>query len=78
MDILKNKYPRVLIRFHSHMLHNPNAAFDFHKILKRPISNINSGYTIQMDLLRQPESFKREMTSKHRYYVNKAEQEPLR
>ena len=75
---LHSRYPRVLVRFHSHIPHDPGLAYGFNQTCLRPVFKINSGYTIHMDLADIGGELARRMTSKHRYYVKKADAAPLR
>jgi lipid II:glycine glycyltransferase (peptidoglycan interpeptide bridge formation enzyme) len=69
---IQKEFPRSVIRFNSHLKHNPLVTYNFNRILLRPIFKINSGYTIHIDLEQSMEDIKRKMTSKHRYYTKKA------
>ncbi len=75
---MHSRYPRVLVRFHSHIPHDSGLAYGFNQACRRPFFKINSGYTIHMNLVALGNEFARGMTSKHRYYVKKADGTPLR
>ncbi len=76
MATLQSDYARSLIRMHQHRAHDSELSALFAQVCKRPVFKLLSGYTIQMTPVAR-ESFLRQMTSKHRYYVKKSEREGL-
>lgn len=78
LDDLRNKYPLALIRFHSHLPSESGLAYEFSRVCRRPFFKINSGFSIHMNLLEIGDHFNATMTSKHRYYVKRAESSGIR
>jgi len=77
LQIMHEKYPRVLVRFHSHLPHDSGLAYGFNQACRRPFYKLNSGFTIHMDLNEVGDDLLSRMTSKHRYYARKAAKAPL-
>jgi lipid II:glycine glycyltransferase (peptidoglycan interpeptide bridge formation enzyme) len=69
---LHDLYPRVLIRFHSHVKIDCRSAYEFRKACNRALFKINSGFTVLIDLKNSNSDLQKEMTAKHRYYAKKA------
>lgn len=73
LDALGTDCPRSLIRFQSHSAHDSLLVFDISKVCHRPAAKLNSGFSIKMELDALDETaFRKQMTSKHRYYTKKA------
>lgn len=71
-QVLKKKFGRMWLRFHSHLPANPELAFSFSGRLTRPFFKVNSEFSVYMDLDVDIKEFEQSMTSKHRYYVKQA------
>ena len=69
---LHDLFPRVLVRFHGHEIHDSYSSFEFRTALKRPFIKINSGYTVRVDLNKFGDNKPELMSAKHRYYWKKA------
>jgi hypothetical protein len=74
---LRARFPRLLVRFNSYVPHESALAYHFNMTCRRPCIRINSGYSLQFEIPTHAEMFIAGMTSKHRYYVNKAARAPL-
>jgi lipid II:glycine glycyltransferase (peptidoglycan interpeptide bridge formation enzyme) len=74
---LRARFPRLLVRFNSYVPHESTLAYHFNMTCLRPHLRINSGYSLQFEIPTSTEMFISGMTSKHRYYVNKAMRAPL-
>lgn len=73
LELLDKRYPRALIRFQSHSPHDSALVYDISKVCHRPAARLNSGFSIRMELDSLDEAaFRKQMTSKHRYYTKKA------
>jgi len=76
VEQLQSDYAHSLIRMHQHRAHDSELSALIAQVFKRPVFKLLSGYTIQITPVDR-ESFLRQMTSKHRYYVKKSEREGL-
>jgi lipid II:glycine glycyltransferase (peptidoglycan interpeptide bridge formation enzyme) len=65
-------HPRALVRFDSHLRHDPLLSYNTGKVCRRPFVKLNSGFSIQFDTTVAPELTRQQMASKHRYYAKKA------
>lgn len=63
---------RPCIRFASYVPSDPELAYAFERVCRRPICRLTSGYSVQMGLHQAPDVLLKQMTPKHRYYVKKA------
>jgi hypothetical protein len=69
---LRARFPQLLVRFDSYVPNEPALAYHFNMTCRRPYVRINSGYSLQFDISGGTGNFIAGMTSKHRYYLNKA------
>jgi lipid II:glycine glycyltransferase (peptidoglycan interpeptide bridge formation enzyme) len=69
---------RVCVRFDSQVCREGALAYAFNQTLVRPLVQLNSGYSIRLDLGQSLDVLQKRMTPKHRYYVKKALGENLR
>lgn len=67
----------LYVRFFSSLHSCAAAAYGLNRICARPSVRINSGFTIQLDLAQPVERLRAGMTSKHRYYVKRSEEEDI-
>ncbi len=70
---LQSNYPHVLVRFNSHIPNKTDLAYRFSQACRRPYFKINSGFTIHMDVAASCDGLVSNLTSKHRYYIKRAE-----
>jgi hypothetical protein len=73
LSAVRAHVPRVLVKFDSYIADDPDAAAQFSQLCKRPRAHITSGVSIQFDISKGAKAFVERMTSKHRYYLRKAE-----
>ena len=69
---LQARYPRVLIRFQSHISYDAASAYAFSKTCKRSLVRLTSGFTLHMDLSDCEGRLTKRANAKHRYYMKKA------
>lgn len=67
-----------LVRFDCTVAQGDAVAAEFAAHCRRPAVRLNSGATIRFAIPADPAAFTAQMTSKHRYYVRKAQREQLR
>lgn len=72
LDKIAETSGQMFFRFNSQIPNNASLAYSFNQNCFKPIFRINSGYSFFFDLIQPLYKLKNEMTSKHRYYVNKA------
>lgn len=77
LEHIKQRSSRFIVRFNSMRPSDAGLASAFSSLLHKPLSPINSGHSIQLDLSQSIDELNRQMTSKHRYYVKKAMREKI-
>ena len=75
---IRQAQPRALVRFDCSAAQDDRSSSQFAAHCRRPAARLNSGVTIRFQISGGPEEFAGQMTSKHRYYVRKAEKASLR
>lgn len=69
---LHKQYPRSLVRFNSHVNADPMLSLQFNKVCSRPYAQLNSGFTVELNLNKSIDQLRKGMASKHRYYTKRA------
>ncbi len=75
---MKAVTPRLLVRFDSYLATEPMLVDLFGQTCRRPNARIGSGYSMHFDISDGAAGFSARMTSKHRYYLRKADAADLR
>lgn len=74
---VRSDYPRSSIRFNFTGENNPDLSFNLNQVCSRPYFYLNSGYSVNLKVNQPLSIIKKNMSSKHRYYVNLSSKENI-